>query len=730
MLQTVQVNGAPEVELRESGPGAGPAQPAAVPILVHYWQIFLRWKWVIAGILAASLAIALIVTLLTTPVYTATSRVDISREQQNVTAVEGLESREAFRDDEFYQTQYSLLEARSLAERVARARNLASNDAFFEAHGVSQDGGLFGDDKGRTLGAEERRQREQLAIGLLLQHVSIRPIPRSRLVDIRYTSASPTMSAEIANAWAEQFIAGSLDRRFASTADARRFLEGRLAELGQRLEASERAVVRYAREHDIVSLGRVTGPDGRVESDRTLVANDLEALNAALTQATADRIAWESRLRNAGANSTESLQSVALAGLRQRRAEVASERQRLLVQFEPGYPAIQALDQQLRVIDASISREESRIGATRSTQYQEALRREATLRQDVQELTGRLNRQRSDSIQYNIYQREADTNRQLYDSLLQRYKEIGVAGVSLSNIAIVDRAQVPGSPSAPNLLVNLALALFAGVGLSFLTVLGLEQIDEGLRDPASVGRLLGLPLLGSVPDMPDESPKEALADAKSDLSEAYLSVETSLAFSTDHGFPKTLMVTSSRAAEGKSTSSLGLATVLARTGAKVLLIDADMRSPSVHEFFDHPNKQGLSNFLAGDDNWRQMVLPTPQAGLRFLPAGPTPPNAAELLSGERMRLLMREGGGDFDHIIVDSPPIMGLADAPLLSRSVEGCAFVVEAEGVPVRGLRSALARLQQAQARIYGVIVTRLNQKRVGYGYGYGSGYGKSDEE
>ena len=305
MLQTVQANGATDVELRESGPGAGPAQPAAMPILVQYWQVFLRWKWVIAGILAAALAIALIVTLLTTPVYTATARVDISREQKNVTSVEGLESREAFRDDEFYQTQYSLLEARSLAERVVRARNLASNDAFFEAHGVSQDGGLFGDDRGRTLGAEERRQREQLAIGLLLQNVTIRPIPRSRLVDVRYTSASPTMSAEIANAWVEQFIAGSLDRRFASTADARRFLEGRLAELGQRLEASERAVVRYAREHDIVSLGRVTGPDGRVESDRTLVGNDLEALNAALTQATADRIAWESRLRNSGGNSAE-----------------------------------------------------------------------------------------------------------------------------------------------------------------------------------------------------------------------------------------------------------------------------------------------------------------------------------------------------------------------------------------------------------------------------------------
>lgn len=712
----------------DGGAGEVGTQAPETPLLLQYWQTVLRWKWVIGGIIATAVAAGMVITLLTTPVYTATARIEISREQQNVTSVEGLESREASRDDEFYQTQYSLLTARSLAERVVRSMRLSANDAFFAAHGVEPEGGILFGSADRPLSRDERQRRERLAVDLLLDHVAISPINRSRLTDVRYTSASPHLSADIANAWVQQFIAQSLDRRFASTSDARRFLETRLADLGQRLETSERAVVGYATQRNIVSLGRTIGPDGRSEGDRTLVAANLQGISDALIQATAQRIEAESRMRSTG-TSREMLTSQALAGMRQRRAESAAERARLLVQFEPAYPAVQAIDQQIRNLDQSISREEARISNIRTREYQEAVAREQDLREQVAELTGDLTQQRQDSIQYNIYQREADTNRQLYDSLLQRYKEIGVAGVSLSNISVVDSARVPDSPSSPKIMINMALALIGGLGLAFLTVLGLEQIDEGLRDPTKTEQLLGLPLLGSVPDLADGEPALALADAKSELSEAYLSIQSSLAFSTEHGFPRALMLTSTRPAEGKSTSALGLATVLSRTGKKVLLIDADMRSPSIHELFGKSNAAGLSNYLSGDPDWRRLVQPTGQNGLMFMAAGQAPPNAAELLSGDRMSVLVRDLRESFDHIIIDSPPILGLADAPLLSRAVEGCAFVVEAEGVPVRGLRTALARLRQAQARMYGVIVSRFNQDRAGYGYGYGYGYGKFEE-
>jgi uncharacterized protein involved in exopolysaccharide biosynthesis len=254
-----------------------------------------------------------------------------------------------------------------------------------------------------------------------------------------------------------------MDRRFASTADARKFLEGRLADLRARLETSERDLVTYANRKGIVALGKSESSDGKSQVERTLVSSNLESLNSSLARATADRIAAESKSRqpSGGANS-EALNNIAIGQLRQKRAEIASEYAKIMVQFEPGYPEAKALGEQLAVLDTSIMREEARVLRSRSVEYREAVQRE------------------SDSIQYNIFQREADTNRELYDGLLQRYKEIGVAGIGSNNIAIVDPAEVPRNRSAPSLALNMALALLSGLALAAAATFGLEQIDEGL----------------------------------------------------------------------------------------------------------------------------------------------------------------------------------------------------------------------------------------------------------
>jgi polysaccharide biosynthesis transport protein len=714
----------------------------APPLLLQYWQVVLRWKWAIFGIIASSLIISLVATLLMTPKYTAKARIEISREQKNITKVEGLESQGAGRDLEFYQTQYSLLEARSLAERVSRDLRLSSNEAFFVAHGTRGNAdATFFDQSGGPQTAPARAKREKRVVELLLKNISIAPIRASSLIDVRYTSASPQMSTQIANVWIKQFVEASMDRRYSSTADARKFLEERLTDLRARLEQSERELVEYASAKGIISLGRVQGVDGKTQSERTLIAADLEALNQALAEATADRVSAESRARS-GANKEQTPDPLTTGGtsqLRQKRAEVAADYARLMVQFEPGYPAARALAEQLRVLDNSIAGEEGRLTGrevgrsanVRLNDYRAAAQRESELARRVKTLKSRLDLQQRDSIQYNIYQREADTNRQLYDALLQRYKEIGVAGVAANNIAIVDTADVPDKPSSPNLPLNMALALFAGFGLAGLATFALDQIDEGLRDPGQVNRLLQIPLLGSVPDIEEDDTLTLLGDAKSILSEAYLSIRSNLAFSTDHGVPRALMVTSTRPAEGKSTTSFALATMLGRTGKKVLLLDADMRSPSMHEFLSLENKMGLSNFLAGENNWQQFLLPTAVKGLSLMPAGPTPPSAAELLSSDRMLLLVRQVLENFDHVVVDSPPILGLADAPLLSRAVEGCVFVVEAEGVAVRGIKTSLGRLQAVHGHVFGVVLTKLKQRQAGYGYGYGygDGYGREDK-
>ncbi len=707
---------------------AGQADLLSVPpILTQYWHAALRWKWAILGIILSCLIAGLLMTLLTSPRYTAHSQIEISREQKNITKVEGIESAEAGRDLEFYETQYSLLQANSLAERVARKLGLARNDAFFAAHGVQLDEAKFGSVKIGRLSREQNVERDKAAVNLLKLNIAIAPVRKSRLVNVHYTSQSPQLAALIANTWTQQFIDASMDRKYDSTADAREFLEKRLTALRERLEQSERDVVEYASKKDIVALNNLRDPEGKTQIQRTLVANNLEALNAALTAAISERIAAESRSagRIASDSSPEALSNSAISELRKRRAEAAADYARLMVQFEPGYPAARALAEQIRSLDGAIARETSRVSTGRAMAYQEALKRERNLRAQVEAVKSRLDIQQRDSIQYNIYQREADTNRELYDALLQRFKEIGVAGVvAQNNIVIVDKADVPDKPSAPNLLKNLGVALALGFALAAAAAIGLEQIDEGVRDPSQVRRALNLPLLGYVPET-EQIALDELDDPKSHISESYFSIRSNLAFTTSHGLPKSLMVTSTRPAEGKSTTALALATIIGRTGKSVLLIDADMRSPSMHVYVGAQNLVGLSNLLAGADDYSGLIIETKHKGVSVLPAGPTPPSAAELLSNDRMKILIEDMLRKFEHVIVDAPPVLGLTDAPLIGRAVEGCVFVIQAEGVAIRGIRASVDRLRMVDIRIFGAVLSKLKQRNAGYGYGYGYGYG-----
>ena len=507
--------------------------------------------------------------------------------------------------------------------------------------------------------------------------------------------------------------------------DAAQFLENRLGDLRGKLENSERDLANFANAHDIITLTRTIGPDGKTQVERTLAAANLENLDGALASATASRIQAESQLvgQRIGANS-DVLNNVAIGQLRQQRAQVAADYAKLLDQFDPQYPAAQALHDQLASLDASIAREENRVVATRDTNYREAVEHEQRLRQQVDLLKGKLTQQQRDSIQYNIFQREVDTNRQLYESLLQRYKEIGVAAVGANNISIVDVAGVPEKPSSPKLVVNMALSLLFGALLSAALIYALSRMDETLRNPLQVNQLLNKPLLGSTPQTSDDV-LDLLRDPKSELSEAYFSIRSNLAFLTDHGVPRSIMVTSSRAAEGKSITSAALAAVLGRTGKRVLLIDADMRSPSLNGFFGTTSEFGLSNILSGDDSWAKATVTTDWTGIDVLPSGPIPPNAAELLSSDRFSLLVAEYAARYDCVVVDSPPILGLADAPLISRAVEGCIFVTEAGGLPVRALKSSLNRLETAHAHLFGVVLTKIKTHTGGYGYGDGYGYG-----
>lgn len=704
-----------------------------MPILKQYLRVALRWRYVILGSIAACVILGLIITLLMTPQYTATTTMEIARESNRITGIATVEREASIADQEFYQTAYGLLKARSLAERVALNLRLVDNPEFFEMFGAVSDKPAFQLTNGR-FPASGRRERQGAAAGILLKYIKVSPVRLSRLVNVSFVSPDPDFSAKVVNAWANNYIQLTLERRYQATSYARDFLERRLNQLRVRLEGSERQLVAYASSQRIINVPG-QGVDGQRGAERAIVIDDLTALNAALSQATADRIEAQSRYQTEGrsGSSAEALRNTSINSLRPRRAELSAEYQRLMTQFEPGYPAAVAVKSQLDEIDRSIAREEGRIGNSIQIAYRQSVEKERDLKARVDELKNEVLDSRRRSIQYNIFQRDVDTNRQLYDGLLQRFKEIGVAaGVGVNNVSIVDAANAPNRPSSPRFLVNLALAILLGGAIGVGAAFALEQIDEAVVDPDELSRQLGLPLLGSVPKLRSGTVPEALLDRKSELVDAYLAIQTNLQFTTDHGIPRSIAVTSTRPAEGKSSTSLALATILSRVNRKVVLVDGDMRSPSVHNLVGVDNAHGLSNFLTGADNLDAMIHPMPNEAFSVLTAGPIPPNAAELLTGERLHMLIERLFAHFDHVVIDCPPVLGLADAPLIASRAEGTVYVVESHGTRTSVVRTALGRLASANAHIVGGILTKFESRRahLGYdGYDYGYSYGQRDQ-
>ena len=698
---------------------------------INQWlRILIRWRWLIVATMVVGLLAAIGATLLMTRQYTALVALEISREDSNVVNIRGAEPQVTAFDQEFYQTQYGLLKSRSLVEAVIKRLNLSEDRKFLRMHGVRVDNGIFTNSPG-PLPAATRGERVIAATKILLSGIDVSPVRASRLVTVSYQSPDPELSANIANTWADEFIKRNLARRFDANSYAREFLESRLAQTRVKLEESERAVVAYAAQNQIITMTSPTNDQGNRAQERSVVTDTLIALNEQLAAARGARIAAESRLSQSGADVTsENLSNPAINALRQKRAEVSADVARLGAQFEKDYPPLIALNAQMRQLDIGIAREESRGRSSLASNFRQASAQEQALAARVAGLENQALSQRRLGIQYNIYQRDADTNRELYNALLQRYKEIGVAGgIGTNNIAIVDRALPPTKPSAPRPFLNIVLGLLlgtaSGVALAFL----LEQIDEGIKVPEEFERLFNIASLGAIPKVIGNGLLEELKDRKSVISEAYLSFEVALRFSTPDGIPRSMIITSTVPGEGKSTTSVALAITLARLGRKVLLIDADMRSPTLNEMLNVRNVSGLSNILSGNGVLSQMLHPTYQENLTLLPSGPTPPNAAELFSGNHVDELIEEALQSYDIILFDAPPVMALADAPLLASKVSGTVVVVEASSTRKRQLRITMQRLQGAHATLIGAVLSKFDAKRVQYGYGYDSyGYGYGD--
>jgi succinoglycan biosynthesis transport protein ExoP len=682
--------------------------------LLNYWRILVKRKWTVLATLGLVLAVTLVATLLMTPIYRATATLQIDRDTIKVVDVEGMAPMEGAADRDFYQTQYELLQSRALARRAvaelglddSRAAKVLPRSAWARVRGW-----FSGGDAAPATDAEQRALVSAFRAGL-----TIEPVRNSRLVRVHYDSPDRAFSQRAANVVAEAFIATNLERRFDSSSYAKGYLEDRLQELRLKLEDSERKLVGFAQKEQIVGVG---GEGGNL-SEQTL-----GALNAATTKAREERIRAEARWAQAQASRGLVLYGGAggnsiIGSLQESRAQLMAEYQDKLRLYKPAYPLMQQLKGQIDEIDKQLGAETANIRSAIQAEYLAALRQEQQLQAQMELVKDEVLDLQDRSIQYNIFKREVDTNRQLYDGLLQRYKEIGVAGgVSTNNISVVDRAEL-GSKFKPSLGSNLGFAALVGLMLGVLLALAFEYLDDTLKSPEDVEGRLGLGVLGVIPKLKQAlTPVQALEDPRSAFAESYRSLRTALQFSTESGVPRCLLVTSATPSEGKSTTAMVLAQNFAQLGKTVLLIDCDLRNPSLHRQFGASNVAGLTNYLVGTATPEEIAQATRADKLTLIPTGPLPPNPAELLLGPRMLSLLTMAVRKYDQVIIDGPPIMGLADAPILANMASGTLLVVEAGQTRIAVARNALKRLFATRSRVVGALLTKYESTQAGYGYG-----------
>jgi capsular exopolysaccharide synthesis family protein len=429
------------------------------------------------------------------------------------------------------------------------------------------------------------------------------------------------------------------------------------------------------------------------------VTANLVQLNSAYAEAEATRLQalerWEQARKTPLMSLPEVLSNEALQRLTQKRAEDMARLNELRQRLKPDHPTVIQASSQLAALDQQIRTLAESIRDSIRNQYLTAERQHGALDRQVNSLKTATLAEQDRSVRYNILQREVDTNRQLYESLLQRYKEVSAeSGIATNNVTVVDTADAPRKPTSPRPLINLALATFGGLVLAMAYAFGREYFDDALRDPQEIESKLHLPVLGVVPERSD-SPLEALEDSKSDIAEAYHTIRTAIELSSTQGVPRSIVVTSSSKSEGKSTTSYALARDFAMLDRKVLIIDADLRRPSLHRLFDRQlADRGLSSALARLHPVEESILPTPVANLSFLPSGPLPPDPATLFAGSAISGLLDHLSTRFDVVIVDGPPVLALADATQLSSAGQATIFVAEAGSAHLGQVRNAVSRL------------------------------------
>ena len=703
------------------------ASPSHELTIGDYWRMLLKRKWTILVCALVVVTIAGLASLRITPIYEAVTRVSIFGQPSNYLNFSKSQSGDNGDSQLSIDTQVKILQSNTLAFAVIRKLGL---DARPEFAGPSASGAK--PDPIAKLSRQNLGREEQL-LQKFQGNLRVQQVPNTAIVEIKYSSPDSSLAAEVANATADTFIEQNIKARYDSTMLAADWLSKQLADLQIKVEASQAKLVEYQQEHGIV------GTDDK----ENLTVEKLDGLSKELTLAQAERIQKQSLYEVAKGTNPEAigvvLQDSLLASLRQQQTELEAQDAQLSNQFGSSYPKVQEVRSRLNLIKEAYNKELQNGIRRVQNDYDAALKREQMLQSALDAQTSVANQLNVNAIQYKLLKEEADSNRRLYDGLLEKLKEATLAAaLNSSNIRIVDRARIPMAPARPNIPRNLEYALVLGLIGGIAVAFVLESMDTTIRTPEQVESLSALPTLSLIPLKFElqkhntrrvaELLKGAVAtppsfslspvaslEPQSEIAEAYRALRTSILLSSAGGPPHSLVVTSPMPQDGKTMTSINAAIVLAQQGKRVLLVDADLRRPSVHLAFGLRQQLGLSNVLSGGAEARAATFSTRERNLFVMPAGALPPQPSELLSSVVLQELLSQWRDEYDHVIIDSPPVLSVTDAVLLSAQADAALLVVRASQTTTGAVLRARDLLFQVKCNLLGVVLNAVDLASLG---------------
>ena len=706
-------------------------QPEQERHLRDYIHVLFRRKWTFLIFFLVVVTTVMLRTFLTTPIYRASVTLKIDDDNPAIILFDRNASYFTPPSSEDHmQTMYKILQSRNLARRVLKATGQEKQVTSVAAPVTS---GRTNDDVDSGM------------VNQFLSSVTVNPVPNTRLVMVGFDSTNPVAAANTANAIARACTELNVETKSNATDWARSLLDNQLQEMKAKVERSEEALNKYVAQNNMLFAVEERPADLRDPGSRstTLVGDRLEHLNTQLTQAAAERVSKELLLKEAAQGNDDILLSAIASNpivesMRKEYMAKQAEYQKLSLVYKPDYPKMAKLKEEMAQIKTQISTEVKSVLATLKKDHALALKRENFFRSSIEEHKKQALNMSDRLVQYQILKRDADTNKELYNGILQRLKETGInANLSKAAIQVLDKADVPTVPYKPdrkkNLLLALFIGFFGGLGLAFFT----DYLDNTIKTPDDVEKTILLPALGLVPNFPKTEngvrPLIAPLDKKaSSVLEAYRAIGTYIQFASPDRPPKVMLTTSAKRSEGKTTTSVNLATILASSQGRGIIIDGDLRKPAVHKVFEVDNSIGLTAFLTGHTDFDNgLIQETKVPHLDVIPAGIIPPNPSQLLGSARMRELINALLPLYSFIIIDAPPILGLSDSLILSTMTDGVIMVVRAGDTPKDSVIQARKLLKGVNSKILGVVLNGIKESDLKYGsYSYYYSYYYYEDE